>query len=375
MPKRPDIRVLWLASSLLAILALMPFLTGYTRRKAITIDHTYVDSDLTDFPLLVKIASDAAIGANIDTLGLNIRFTAADGTTLLKYERQSFSVAAGNAAGVFWVKVPTVNGASNTTIYIYYKGGSALDGQDGTNVWDSNFKGVWHLEQDPSGSSPQIIDSTSHGNQGTTTGLTSGDLVNAQVGKGLDLANTDSETNEVTWTIPSGISTTTGYTVEIVFKPYGNAYFSPYLLDFPGNGFTNLRLGTTDPGGGVTGVNFTSQFNSATSTAANNVLHGYAFTQTGVNIALWKNGVLEDSDSFGGTGNMGTSMILGRNSGNSHYAKGVVDELRISDVVRSADWLKFTYRNMFEADNEISFGSEESSGGATILRHLMQLAA
>jgi hypothetical protein len=190
----------------------MPFLSGYTTRKKITVDNTYIDNNLTDFPLLVKIAADSDIGANIDSNGYNIRFTSNDGETLLKYERQSFSVSGGNATGIFWVKVPTLSGSADTDIYLYYKAASPSDGQDATNVWDSNFVAVYHLEQDPSGSVPQILDSTVNNNDGTSAGsMTSGDLVAAKVGYGLDFDGTDDYID-----LGSGIAPTTAITVEII---------------------------------------------------------------------------------------------------------------------------------------------------------------
>ena len=33
---------------------------------------------------------------------------------------------------------------------MYYGNTSATSQQDASNVWDSNFKGVWHLKEDPS---------------------------------------------------------------------------------------------------------------------------------------------------------------------------------------------------------------------------------
>ena len=115
----------------------MAFLSGWSYRKKITIDNTYVDSDLTDFPVLVNFASDADIGANALSSGNDIRFTSSDGTTLLKYEREAFAVS-GSASGTFWVKVPTVAGSADTEIYLYYGNSGASDGADKNNVWDSN---------------------------------------------------------------------------------------------------------------------------------------------------------------------------------------------------------------------------------------------
>ena len=57
-------------------------------RKKITIDQTKVDENLTDFPVLVKLTSSNFDFSKARSDGHDIRFTASDGTTLLKYERE-----------------------------------------------------------------------------------------------------------------------------------------------------------------------------------------------------------------------------------------------------------------------------------------------
>ncbi|MHA1290653.1 MAG: DUF2341 domain-containing protein, partial [Candidatus Thorarchaeota archaeon] len=97
------------------------WLTGWSYRKKITIDNTNIDSDLSDFPLLVKISSDSDIGDEARSDGYDIRFTSDDGSTLLSYERESWSGGGGSpATAIFWVKVPTISSSSPTDIYIYY---------------------------------------------------------------------------------------------------------------------------------------------------------------------------------------------------------------------------------------------------------------
>ena len=128
----------------------MSWLSGYNYRKKITISNTYVDSDLSNFPLLVAFTNDSGIGAHMqDTTNYyDIRFTDSDESTLLKYEKESMSISGGQATGNYWVKVPTIyktpTGDQNI-IYVYYGKAGDTDGSDKNNVWDSNFKGVWHL--------------------------------------------------------------------------------------------------------------------------------------------------------------------------------------------------------------------------------------
>ena len=98
----------------------------------------------------------------------------------------------------------TLTSASTTTLYIYYD--SAQDNNTSyvgvpgsrTEVWDSDFAGVWHLSQDPTGGSGCIKDSTSNGNDGTPGGsMTSGDLVDGPVPgmKALDFDGADDYVN------------------------------------------------------------------------------------------------------------------------------------------------------------------------------------
>jgi hypothetical protein len=66
----------------------MAWLTGWSYRKKLTVDHSKVDSDCSDFP--VKVIFDVG---NFDfakalSTGNDIRFTSSDGETLLKYERE-----------------------------------------------------------------------------------------------------------------------------------------------------------------------------------------------------------------------------------------------------------------------------------------------
>ena len=63
------------------------WLTGWSYRKQITIDETKVDDDLTDFPVLVGLASSTNFDfTKASSTGADIRFTSSDEATRLKYE-------------------------------------------------------------------------------------------------------------------------------------------------------------------------------------------------------------------------------------------------------------------------------------------------
>lgn len=335
----------------------MPFLAGYTRRKKITIDNTHVDSTLTDFPLLVKFTDDAAIGADIDSNGYNIRFTSSDGETLLKYERQSFDNDGSTATGIFWVKVPSVSGSVDTEIYLYYKAASPSDGQDAANTWDANYKGVWHMEQDPSGSAPQVMDSTANNNDGTSAGsMTSGDLVASQVGSGIDFdgSNDYIEVADSSWPVAAFTWSTWAK-----FADFANA-FQFLLAKTLDNGAVSsgeFRQNSSNQKVEFCGNSGISVVQSGTLSAG--TWYCFAVTYDGTTTRLYVDGVLDNSTLNNAYSASGRPFRMGTRDDLYTYFKGVLDEINISSIARSAAWLKFTHRNQFEADNEILFGAEE----------------
>jgi hypothetical protein len=51
-------------------------------------------------------------------------------------------------------------------------------------------------------------------------------------------------------------------------------------------------------------------------------------------------------------------------TGPNYFTNGRIDEVRISDVSRSADWIKTEYNNQFSPSTFYSVGTETSLGGA-----------
>ena len=53
---------------------------------------------------------------------------------------------------------------------MYYGNGTATSQQNKTVVWDENTKMVQHMNQNPGGTAPQMLDSTQYANNGTSGG-------------------------------------------------------------------------------------------------------------------------------------------------------------------------------------------------------------
>jgi hypothetical protein len=102
------------------------FDTGWLYRKTVTISGS--TSDLTDYQVEVPVSfSTGKMNPDFS----DIRFTAADSTTLLNYWLES-SIASTSA--VFWVKVPSIPTAG-TYILLYYGKATAISASDSNNTF------------------------------------------------------------------------------------------------------------------------------------------------------------------------------------------------------------------------------------------------
>jgi hypothetical protein len=118
-----------------------PALTGFKYRKPIHIKNPS-GQELFNYQVNVKVASAKGAGSfDVHCEGkgkpdfTDIRFTAADGQTLLPYYREKAADGASAKAASFWVKVWQLS-RGNNKIYIYYGNAGAEDLSDGEEVFE-----------------------------------------------------------------------------------------------------------------------------------------------------------------------------------------------------------------------------------------------
>jgi len=93
------------------------FLNGYFYRSTITVDHSKISSDLTNFPLTVCLNSSNFDFDKAKADGSDIRFTDKN-LNSLKFEREEHSAA--NVKAVYNVLVPAISNTVDTEIYMWY---------------------------------------------------------------------------------------------------------------------------------------------------------------------------------------------------------------------------------------------------------------
>ena len=120
--------------------------TDWTYRKQIMIDHTMVDENLTNFPVLIDIKDDGDLAddAKCQNNGNDIVFTDNAGNQL-NHEIEFFNGSSGNLTA--WVNCTTLSSTEDTTLWMYYGNGSCGNMENVVGVWDSNYIMVQHLQE------------------------------------------------------------------------------------------------------------------------------------------------------------------------------------------------------------------------------------
>jgi len=355
----------------------MAWLGTWAKRIEITVDNTNIDSDLEHFPVPISISDSAGQDSDdltpiFDEIGSSyqkIAVTKSDGTTQLYVEVESWDDTA--EEGLLWVSSSglTLASSSETTLYIYYDSAQSSNtsyvGVPGsrTEVWDSDFAGVWHLSQDPTGSSGCIKDSTSNGNDGTPNGsMTSGDLVDGPVAgmKALDFDGADDLVNVGT---SDTLNLTSTLTIEALinldsFGEYDQGRIFRRRHDEPHAGYI-FYVNDTDDTLTLGAVGGNSADSNASSVSTASWLHVVVVLDSGT-ATFYVDGISSGSGgSISITGQSGVTAYIGNNNGQTRTFDGKIACVRAYSSACSAAWIKADHYAL--TDDLLSYGTEESA--------------
>lgn len=349
--------------------------SNYPYRREITIENDNMDSTLSNFTVLIKIADADPPGlaeANI----ADGRYTFYDSSgNELHFENESYSEAGTYVAMETWVEIGTLNSDNNTatddSIWIYY-GYDGGDQDDGSSAWDTdgNWVGVWHMD-DAAG--PTVTDST-----GTNNGTAQNTPTFAQTGQVDGAITFASASSEYVINTTDDFEFTTSFTASAWVRADSapawarvldhSTYSSPrngwFIGWYDDNQVYEWRL---EDVGGADGTVATG---TITLDQWYHIIGVYdKDNELGI---LYSNGVEVDRQTTSGTqdytsvDDFGIGARLNPTTTATEFFNGTIDEVRISSSARSAEWIKFAHANMGgQADNELSVGSEEEPDNFT----------
>jgi hypothetical protein len=331
---------------------------SFSYYKTLTIQTGQVPSSQSGFPALLPfLGGDAnlatvANGGHVQSAsGFDIRpYSDSALTSPLTFELVSYNATTG--AFEMWVNMTAVDGG---VVYLAYgDSGITTDGSS-TSTWNSNYKSVWHLKD---GTTLSVADSTSNANN-----LTNNSSVAAASGQ-IDGAMQSNGTSSYMSGGNGSLTTAGASTIEMWLKNLSGAG----LLGFMGLEASSAEIATayfdsTRNGFLVANANGSSKPNTSITTSNWNHL---AIVNSGsARPALYINGSQNDvNDGASLSAWVGTGINLGRGVNFSFSASAAIDEVRLSNVSRSANWITTEYNNQFAPTSFWSTGSETAFGGS-----------
>jgi hypothetical protein len=284
-----------------------------------------------DFPLLVRLNKDFFDFSQAKSNGQDIRF-ATSTEAPLAYQIDQWDAAAGTAA--IWVRVPTIKGNARQGIKLFWGKTDAASESSGKAVFNESngYLSVLHMD-DPVKDEVGTVESK---DTGTTA---SSGMIGASrrfaVGKGINCGEKNA-------TFPTGSgphSSEAWFKAEASNAPilgWGNeAWQGKVVMDFASP--PHMRMDCYFSSGNVTG---------GSTLPLSQWVHVVHTFKTGES-RIYVNGALDGVNTSTGAPlaiKSPARMYIGGWYDNYRFV-GDIDEVRISKVTRSADWVKLQYEN------------------------------
>lgn len=332
-------------------------ISGYAFVQPITINTASIPgaaiATQTNFPVLVYIKEDAIkSGVNCanniqfptgGTNGYDMAFTLNGSTTELFYQVESFDSATGTLLA--WVQIPSLT-ATNVALNFYFGSLTPVHTASFTNAtWAGDYKAVYHFMETPAASST-TADATANGRTGTTNNMVAANLVTGQVGNAYSFNGTNQRV------VSGAVTLTSSFTL--------SAWIKLSAINVDQKILTNQATAGSSTGGYKMGV----YSDNTIEVEAPQGNRSATPTAPAFNTTTWRyvQGVFNTADNTLRSYVDGTAykILTGATTlpsstnplyigvgegGGTYWFNGVIDELRISNIAKSADWIRAEYYN------------------------------
>jgi hypothetical protein len=320
--------------------------------------------------------------------GSDLRVTKADGTTDVPFEIDHWNVG---GPGTIWVLLDTVPAGGSVALRIYWHKSGAASASNGAAVFSpaNGFVAAWHFSQ-PAGAA--MLDAT--GNNNTANPAAGGAAPTEQAGSligtgktfngtsqfyqvGTDSSAVNLNTNTGPYTITAWANVEDCTTRISVFSKYANSNSvvggRQYVLQTGPNANSwrmtnsvpslaasnaNNEFATDDSASCVSGswTYLAATYNTGGAAAIGDSV-GARTLQMRVNARPLTYGKVY-SQTTGASIGRASNTFIGKLANNERYMRGSLDELTVSNVVRSADWLKLSYETQKAGATTTAISSE-----------------
>jgi hypothetical protein len=340
--------------------------TSWLKRIKLTVDASQVNGDLSNFPVYVNLGNfdgKAGFFESVLANGADLRVTKSDCTTEVAREIVALSKTA-NTGEMHFVANGTLSGSTDTDFYLYYDNSAATEPAAGAtygknNVWDSGYVGVWHLNEAVNNTASGYTDSTSNARHGTGVSMAITEPNGQLSGKAQQLDGTADYIN-----IGTGVATALSEGTQLTLSGWYKGTDAESFIRIQSEGYIVVSWGgsrtaiiSTD--GGTGGLNY-GAYNIADGTWRHVVSSWQKNTTSG-----WANYVDGNLAASRNSANVnlptvsGATSYFGTYQGSSEFTTGLIDEIRISNIARTAAWVNTEYNNQYSPATFYSIDSPE----------------
>ena len=334
----------------------------YVYRKKITLDATKISGtgNLPNFPVLLKVVDPDLIYNNgsctnkIQSPALNdLAFV--DGNSPqsneLPYQIDTFDGTTGTL--LVWVQQSSISSTGDgTSIYYYYGSTTPPAHLPSTSTWGADYKAVYHFnEKTFSSATGAVNESTANAFNATTSNMTAASLTTGQIAGAYSFSNSFISTGSNLdmlgdHTISAWVNTNNTSIDEKVLTNQNSSNKLGYKL---GSYYNQLETESVTQGASYS---LTRGSNPMANLAANTWYYVQGVV-SGTQLSVYLNGVQYATTTITvGLNTAASTFYIGvGESGNLYYWSGLIDEVRVSNVAKTTDWIKTEYNNQLNPTN------------------------
>ena len=310
-----------------------------------------VNGPVMNFPLLIRLTKDNFNFTEARLHGEDIRFRKSDDTPM-HYDIEHWD--AENKSAQIWVKIDTVYGADSTqSLTMYWGNSNAVDSSNDRAVFDTaaGFAGVWHMSQSAGAA---INDATINRNHGTATATSTapGMIGMAQTfnGKSSFIRTSGAAEDKLNFPENSTFSVSAWVKTNVSDSLFqGILYKSNFQYGLQIRPEGKWEFFTFIQNTAWEGSQYPIEINS---------WHFLTGVRKGTQQYLYVDGKLADSNKVVLSSDLSRSTDSPLEIGHcadggkdpDRFFNGYIDEVRVSSVENSADYIKLCYMNQKEQD-------------------------
>lgn len=365
IPRRAGMRLASLSLCLLPpLLSAQNTLPGWKHRKEITLNTSAtgaaVSGNVAGFPVAIVLTADNFDFASAKADGADLRFTKADGSPL-PHEIESFD-AAGRSAAV-WVRTDVTGNSASQAVVLHWGNPTATSASDSRAVFPaSDFLGVWHLGEAGNNEAAGYKDATANAAHGKGSNYTAASSVAGRIGKALRNSHA------------AKTSILIDESKQALFNPDPSftIFLWTHIASFPANGAYHTMISKGDGTFSMQRIGGSRNFEPccwqgsyhmcAVGKLAGQTGTWYRFAASftrGSGIKFYINNVLDaEAKDQSAMEKSPRPLVIGNQTqgDTQRWWDGILDEVRVTNGARSADWIKLDYEGTKEGSRLLTFG-------------------